>query len=492
MANTLLDGTRSIDERDVDVARGDAPTDHAAPTAPGSAAAPRAPVPEEGRRERFLRAYVAALEHEHLDWCVLRGHDAFPSPGPGRDLDLVVAPEHAARAVSIARELARAHGVSTWEHRRLGDLEELHFHAFEGPGRHAFFGLDLHRAEACFGVRYANARHVLAGTTLERGLRRPRPAIAACVDAFGAFLSGGALPARHARELRTAVLRDPSAVRAELARWFGAARAERIVATVAAAEDFAGALDHRALRRALLVRAAARAPLGAFAGALRHAWNARVVPLVRPRGRFFALLGTDGSGKSTVLRGVLDVLLPAFGRERLHDYHLRPMLLPQLNALLHGGRTTYSLADMADPHRARPSGRVGSNLRALWYAADWVLGYALRILPLRRRACVVAFDRYAHDYLVDPLRSRIRRDSLFLRPLCALCPAPDRLYVCLAPLDVVRARKQELSLEESRLQIERYAALAEQHPRARRIDTSTTVEAAVDAILCDLFAEERA
>lgn len=467
-------------------ARGDVAS--AAPAAHGDVA----PVDvADGRRERFLRAFAAEVERERLRWCVLRGHDSFPSPGPGRDLDLLVHPDDADRVASLARSLARAHGVSTWEHRRAGFLEQLQFHAHEGPGRHAFFGLDLHRWEACFGVPWMDAEHALARTELVRGLRRPAPEIAASANALGALLSGGTTPERHAAELRAALARDRAAVERELARPFGA-RLAHAIADAAERGPVERALSVRTLRRALWTRSFARRPLASLAGALAHVHHARVAPLFRPRGRFFALLGTDGSGKSTVLDGVLAELRATFGARRVHAFHLRPKLLPQLNALLHGGRTTYSLDDMKDPHRARPSGALGSNLRALWYAADWTLGYFARVLPLRRAASIVAFDRYAHDYLVDPLRSRIRRDSALLRPICALVPTPDRLYVCLAPLAAIRARKQELSESESALQLERYAALAASHPRARRVDTSGTVQEAVDAVLCDLFAEERA
>lgn len=460
-------------------------------TAPLLATAPEATTSQvddaPSPRARFLRALVRELDESHTPWCLLRGHESFPHLHQGGDLDLLVDPRVARSVGARVVRLAREHSVSLWERRRSGFLEEFELYACAGPGRHEFFGIDVHRAEACLGVPFLEAEDVLARTRRIDGLPRPAPVLSACIDALGALLSSGSIPERHARAFREALAAQPSEMRRELTRWFGAEHAETITSVAERSAEFAARLDHRRLRRTILARAFAKAPLRSLADLVAFAWAVRVEPWWRPRGRFFALLGTDGSGKSTVLAGMLRELREAFGEERVHAFHLRPGLLPQINALLHGGRTTYSLDDMALPHRATPSGTLGSLARASYYAADYIVGYLARLLPLRRRSSIVAFDRYAHDYLVDPLRSRIRRGVTGVRALVRLCPRPDRLIVCSAPLALVRARKQELSEEESRLQLALYEELARREPRAVLVSTTGSVQDAVDAALRALF-----
>lgn len=446
-------------------------------------------------RARLLTDFVRELDVRSVPYCVLRGHATFPDLHPGGDIDLLTTPEHAHAVAELAAELAARAGVSVWQRRRTGFIERLDFHAHAGPGRHEFFGLDVHASEACFGVPFLAAHDVLADVRRENGLPRPAPATSACIDAFGAFLSGGTIRDRYARTLRAELERDPAAVAAELTRWFGVARAHTLVHTVRASPEFARALPLGTLRRALLGRAFLRAPLASACAFLAFAWGVRVRPWWRPRGRSVVFLGTDGTGKSTVLAGVLDALRPVFGAQYVHTFHLRPGVLPQLGDLLRGRigsarRSTASAAEMASPHRAKPSGRLASTLRAAYYACDYVLGHALRVLPLRRRTVIVAFDRYVYDYRVDPLRSRIRRDAPGLAFLCKLCPAPDRIVVCSAPLATVRARKTEISVEESQRQLELYAAFAGENPRARVVETTGSVEAAVDAALVWMFAPE--
>lgn len=444
-----------------------------------------------GPRELALRAFVAALERERIDHVVLRGGHAYPSLAPGGDLDLLVRPSHARRAIELALDAFREHGVSVWEHRRVGSMITLRCYAFAGRGEHQFFGLDVHTAETCYGVPYLSAAEGLADARRAGELLAPAPFRSACIDALGAFLSSGSIPERHAASLRRAVALQAVEVERELARWFGAKHAADVLRAVRASPEFASRLDVRALRRALITRAVARSPVRACTGFLRFAWDVRARPWFAPRGRLVAFLGTDGTGKSALLAGVRAAVERAYGSAGVAAFHLRPGLLPQLNALLHRGRTTYSLADMDRPHRAAPSGRLVSALRAAYYVADYVVGGWLRVRPLRRRPTIVVFDRYAYDYLVDPLRSRIRLGAPFVHRLVALCPSPDRVVVCTAPFEVVRARKQELDEAETARQLAGYAELARSLPTAAVVCTDGDPQDSIDAALRAIF-EERA
>ena len=439
-------------------------------------------------RARMLLEFVRELERQEIPYCVLRGEQHFPEPGAGSDLDLLTEPGRVHEVAELAAALARRHGVSVWERRRMGFMEQVLLYVFDEQGEHQFFGVDVHGSEACFGVPFLEARTVLARTRRERGLVRPERALAACINALGAWLASGCIPPRHAAAFAEALREEPAQIESLLAQIFGRAHARAMLAE----PELARAWPLARLRWALLARAFARAPLSSARSLLAYAWAVRLRPLARPRGRMIAFLGTDGSGKSSVLEAVRALLEPAFRRERLHVFHLRPGLLPQINALFHGGRTSYTLADMAAPHRARPSGYVGSALRAAYYGADYVLGYALRVLPLRRRSVLVAFDRYIDDYQVDPLRSRIRLDLPGLGLLCRLVPRPDHVFVCSAPLETLRARKQELPEAESARQLQQYEQLARRLPRARLVRTKGSVREAADFVVRSIFEEPRA
>ncbi len=460
---------------------------------------PRIGLPDELERREWspspragmLTEFIVELERKGILYCVLRGQQEFPNLHSGGDIDVLVAPSSEMEAIRAIELCAERHGVTIWERRRSGALHEFHLYARQGPGRHEFFGVDLHTAETCFGIPFLGAADFLPLSRKVAGLQRPEPIRSACLDAFGPFLSSGSIPPAHSARFVLALAVDPHGIRTELTRWFGARLAGCIVDAADSTPDFAARLPLGSLRLALLSRAAARAPLASLRGFLGCLWTQRVRPWFRPRGRFVAFLGTDGSGKSTLIQGVLDQVADAFGEQRLRSFHFRPGLLPQIDALFHGGRTRYSLADMSRPHRAKPSGALGSTLRAAYYGCDFVVGYLARVLPCRRRPVLVAFDRYVYDYLVDPLRSRIRRGAPLLEAICGLCPTPDVVIVCTASVETVRSRKREISEEESRAQIEAYEAFAHRHPRAVLVRNEGQVEDAVDAALGAIFGQGR-
>jgi serine acetyltransferase/thymidylate kinase len=184
----------------------------------------------------------------------------------------------------------------------------------------------------------------------------------------------------------------------------------------------------RALRRS--------APLSA-AGVLGEL-KRRVERALRPTGMTVAVIGPDGSGKSSVIERVLADLAPAFRGTRY--LHLRPRLVG-------GGKAPVRPATA--PHALSPRGRIASVAKLAHMLLDYVAGYALRVWPLRRRSTLVVFDRYYRDLLVDPKRYRYGGPMSLARWTAKCVPDPDLWVLLDAPGDVLQARKSEVPAEES-------------------------------------------
>jgi thymidylate kinase len=320
------------------------------------------------------------------------------------------------------------------------------------------------------------------------GFRVPEPEVSALVDFLTPYLSGGEVKERYARRLAAAL--EPGALRARALarRLFGRTEADALCAELVEGRRAALEAGFRRRRRGLLARRFLRAPLRSLACLAAFAYSSRIRPLWRPSGRLVVFLGTDGVGKTTVMEALAREVTPAFRSAESGTFHLRPGLLPQLDRVVHLGRRTQGEADWRRPHRAAPSGRLLSNLRVAWYALDYVLGYVLKILPRRRRNSLILFDRYFHDYLVDPLRCRVRPRTLLVRALLPLVPRPDAVIVVTADLPTVLARKQELPPGESERQLAAYEELAAQGGRFHLVRNEGSVEEAVDAVVRALFA----
>jgi len=169
-----------------------------------------------------------------------------------------------------------------------------------------------------------------------------------------------------------------------------------------------------------------------------------------PTGICVAILGPDGSGKSSVIEQYLTALGPAFRNTAC--FHLRPRLLRGSAA---------GQAVNTDPHGLKPRGVLASAVKLLYLWADYVLGYYFCVRPLLMRSTLVVFDRYYQDLLVDAQRFRYGGPRWLARLVGRLIPMPDLLLVLDAPADVLQARKQEVPAAESARQAKAYRNVAE-------------------------------
>lgn len=172
-------------------------------------------------------------------------------------------------------------------------------------------------------------------------------------------------------------------------------------------------------------------------------------PLTYP---WFALLGVDGSGKTTVLAALSQTLLakPCAG---LFVLHRRPRLVygaavaPSQGAIEHYGKPAHGLI------------RSIVKLAAMWL--DWLLGYFMVVRRRQAQGFLVVADRHALlDLLADPHRYRYGGPAWLVRLALRWLPAPDAVVLLDAPTAVLLARKQELTAAQATQLRHAYLSLA--------------------------------
>jgi thymidylate kinase len=205
----------------------------------------------------------------------------------------------------------------------------------------------------------------------------------------------------------------------------------------------------------------------------RHRWNAVRYWMAEvrrgiwrwrnPTGLMLAILGPDGSGKSTLIESLESKARPLFWRKAAL-FHFRPDVLG----------TTKNRGPVLQPHLQPPRNALSSVLKLAYYAADFCAGYLKTIRPGLIRSRLMIFDRYYHDILVDQRRYRYSGPMRLARLVASLIPQPDMFLIVDASEETIRKRKQELPLEELRCQRIAYRHLAATLPNAILLDGSTT------------------
>lgn len=205
--------------------------------------------------------------------------------------------------------------------------------------------------------------------------------------------------------------------------------------------------------------------------------------IAHPPGYVIAVLGTDGSGKSTIIDAITPIVEEAFHKGIIYN-HLRPNWLPELGVLLGKKKKTDKTIIVSNPHAEKASGIVGSLMRWFYYLQDYIWGYLRIIWPvIHTKAKVFIFDRYYYDNYIDQRRARTSLPRWVFKIGELFVPRPD-LILCLGgdPAKIYE-RKPETSLEEVTRQTNVLKTFCSSKKNAVWIDTTIAPEKSIDTAM---------
>lgn len=168
--------------------------------------------------------------------------------------------------------------------------------------------------------------------------------------------------------------------------------------------------------------------------------------IFNPTGFVMAILGPDGSGKTTVINHVKKDIAPAF--RQIQQFHLFP--IPQT-----GNEITEK-----NPQGKKIRGVLLSFLKLLYLLYVYTKGHIMYVLPKKIRSTLTIYDRYYDDILVDPLRYQNGTPKWMVKMIGTFIKEPDLWIVLDCPTDVIQARKAEVSPEETERQRFEYLNIA--------------------------------
>ncbi|MEO8177337.1 MAG: hypothetical protein ABI895_00765 [Deltaproteobacteria bacterium] len=169
----------------------------------------------------------------------------------------------------------------------------------------------------------------------------------------------------------------------------------------------------------------------------------------RPSATTVAIIGTDGTGKSSLVRQ-LSACLREFGLDSTTLYfgRVRGGVLMS-DRIRKWGERVFRPTSIADSTSAEMRAQVPATERVLRYLAsyayvfDYASRLAFRVLPLLARGQVIVFDRYVYDLRFMPHASK-----LAARAAEGIAPRPQLVFFLDVDPNVILSRRQERALPE--------------------------------------------
>ncbi len=410
----------------------------------------------------FLGEMFRYINNSGIGYCVLRNHEHLPNSTGGSDLDIAVLQSDRDELAGEIKAIASKYSGETI----VDYLGSGRFIRILGCYKGEWWGLaiDLFGSIEYRGVEYLSVSKIIERAYEYRCIKVASDDDGVIIALIKELISNGKSRKGYLAEAREIWTRKGNECLDLYSDTLGKNTLE-FIKEVLACED--ASVDNLviALRLDVLSKGNAWEKLYNLWTRIRRLWN--------PPGISVAILGTDGAGKTTVIEAIRPILEKSL-HSSVHYEHLRPNWIPRLGKVA-GKSNTGEVVE--DPHGQKPSGFFGSLVRLGYYAIDYYIGYWIKIHPkLAKGAKLALFDRYYHDFLLDPLRMRLKLPQWLIKLVFIGVPQPQLILCMGADPEVIYTRKPETSLKEVTKQVKKLSRLCKSNSRAVWIDTGESVD----------------
>lgn len=407
----------------------------------------------------FLKSYFQSLERHDIDFCVIRNVEEVIR-GDAHDIDMCVGSSHLSTAEKLLSEQAQKQGwklhLKTGSANDLSNIKCYNYHFIEEEENQIYIvHIDIFPTYAWKGYELLSNETLLENVNKDTIFHSIAPETESVCNLFVRLLYNGAIKDKYKPKVQGTFRNNKEKV-CELMRHF---LSEDLV-TLAYDCAIDGNWKHLENARPQIIRYIKK---NTKRNLLRYISYLCSKALHR-KGIIVAFMGTDGSGKSTIINGIERTLANTFSNNTLNYYHWRPGYIKSEKRL----DTTGNVVSNVQPHSLLPYGTAVSLLKILLYTGDYILGYWMKIYWQAAQGHLVVFDRYYYDFYMDKARYRLKLPDSLIRIFHPFIPKPDITFVLLGNADQIQSRKNELPLDEVRKQI----YLLQKHKQ----DFSNTVE----------------
>jgi thymidylate kinase len=382
-----------------------------------------------------------ALESAGVKTCILHDYEEYPN-NILSDVDFIVFPDDLSKVLST---IIKLQGILVQCLQHESNAYYYVLWAISSSGVNRFLHLDVSGDYRRNGYVFLTAEEILTSRRRYKDFWIP----AADVE-FAYYLikkvTKASLNEVQTNSLVSLYKKNPKGCRQYIHRFWPENSATELISAVESNKWSNVCSRIRWFRKKLFAKAIKADP-SAFFLYWKNDLARRMKRLSAPTGFQVVFLGTDGSGKSSVIREVEANLSPVF--RKTFRMHLRPSLL----------RTSKDLKMVKNPHGLANYSPIISLLKLGYFSLDYIIGYFITIYFMLVQSTLVLFDRYYHDILVDPKRYRYSGPMWLARYVGKIIPKPDLFILLDASPEILQSRKQEVSFMETDQQQKTYLKL---------------------------------
>lgn len=430
---------------------------------------------------KILNDFFNALNVNSIKYFVLRNYEGLPWSNGSKDVDIIVEP-----------------GSYNVAHNEL-------LKAYKNNGITNYYDVKFERAHCCYGMNIDTALYIhidliegylnkgfeiftftelYDNTVSYKNFRVLNPVYDAVMLLLYKVIGVGELKERYQIRIAEIYASNQEPFKVLIKRVFGMELGAEVLEQVENNDYESIVKKHKELSKISKQRIFVQKPFKMTKYILSFIFEkfCRVVLCPKKYRKIIAVEAPDGTGKTTFIDLLTERLAESFVTDvsKMHVYHFRPSLFPNLGELGEKAGVMEQDKDFTNPHRGKKTGTISSLIRIAYYTCDYILGGFICIRRDAQFDKFTIFDRYSYDLLVDPRRSKINLPDKVRLFFCKLTPKPTITFVLNADTATIFKRKQELTLEEIERQLAEFKKLEKIAVGYHELNSNNTPEEVVN------------
>lgn len=416
---------------------------------------------------KFVEALLRALEEQNIEYCILRNVEEIEA-GNAHDIDMTVSNKHLDDFERIALQVARHMG---WKlHLKIGSSKDKInikcYHFFTVKDKHIYIAhFDIFPTFAWNGYILLDNDILLTRIDKNTFYHNSAPEIESVTKLFIRLLYNGYIKTKYKNYILQTFRSMQTQVSDVMRNFLDEETCVYVVECILNEKWNELEKNRKKLVTAIRNKAKNR-KISQTIYLMRKA--------IGKAGLMVAFEGTDGSGKSTIISGLSEVLDNTFPNGMLDYYHWRPGFIKKEKRTEDGEAVV-----VKQPHAKKSYGKLKSFAKYMFFNFDYIFGYWCKVRWQISKGHLVVFDRYYYDYYMDKLRYRLNISNTTLNLFRFMIPKPDITFLLIGDSKVLYERKKEISVQEIQEQINRLIQNQEKFHNSVIVDVNQPINKVV-------------